>query len=150
MRRRDFIADLGATAAMWPVVSRAQQSNRIRQLAVILPYPESDPQSQARVKALQAGLQQAGWIEGQNLRTDYRWEASDVERIRYHAADVARLKPDAIVANSTPVVGALLRETRTIPIVFVSVTDPVGQGFVKSFAHPGGNVTGFTPHRALF
>src|SRR5262249_46475632 len=87
---------------------------------------------------------QVGWIEGQNLRFEIRWGASEVERIRAHATELVRQKPDVIVANSTPVVAALLRETSTIPIVFVSVTDPVGQGFVKGFAHPGGNVTGFT------
>src|SRR5262249_36136722 len=113
-------------------------------LGVILPYPENDPQTRARTQALQSGLREAGWIEGQNLRTEYRWEATEAERIRAHAAELAGLKPDLILANSTPVVSALLRETRTIPIVFVSVTDPVGQGFVQNFAHPGGNVTGFT------
>jgi putative tryptophan/tyrosine transport system substrate-binding protein len=150
MRRRNFIAALASTTIAWSLTARAQQPDRVRRLAVILPYPENDLQSQARAKALQAGLRQAGWVEGQNLRTDYRWEASDVERIRSYAADVTKLKPDVIVANSTPVVGALLRETRDIPIVFVSVTDPVGQGFVKSFAHPGANVTGFTPIEPSF
>jgi len=125
MRRREFITLVSGAAVAWPLKAGAQQGDRVRRLAVILPYPENDPQAQARAKALQSGLRQARWIEGQNLRTDYRWEASDVERIRSHAADLVRVRPDVIVANSTPVVSALLLETRTIPIVFVSVTDPV-------------------------
>jgi putative ABC transport system substrate-binding protein len=147
--RREFITLLGGVAA-WPAAARGQQGDRMRRIGVILPYPESDPQSQARTRAFRIALQKEGWIEGQNLRIDYRWEASDVDPIRSHTADLVRLKPDVILANSTPVVSALLRETRSIPIVFVSVSDPVGQGFVQSFARPGGNVTGFTPIEPSF
>jgi putative ABC transport system substrate-binding protein len=144
MRRREFITLLGGAAVAWPRAAWAQQAPRVRTVGVILPYPQNDAQSQARAKAFSFGLQQAGWIEGQNLRTEFRWEATEPERIRVHSADLVRLQADVILANSTPVVSALLQETHTVPIVFVSVTDPVGQGFVQNFARPGGNVTGFT------
>jgi ABC-type uncharacterized transport system substrate-binding protein len=141
--RRQFVTLLGGAAATWAGPARAQRE-RVRRVAVILPYPKNDTQSQARIETFRAALQQAGWIEGQDLVLEVRWDATDVERIRSHAVELANLKPDVIVANSTPVVSALFRETRVVPIVFVSVTDPVGQGFVQTFARPGGNVTGFT------
>jgi putative ABC transport system substrate-binding protein len=143
--RRKFIALLGGATTAWAVATRAQQpAGKPRRLGVILPYREDDPQSQARTDALRATLREAGWIEGRNLQSIYRWDATEPERIRAYARDIVGLEPDLIVANSTPVATAVLRETRTIPIVFVSVTDPIGQGLVTSFARPGGNVTGFT------
>jgi putative ABC transport system substrate-binding protein len=111
---------------------------------VILPYPESDPQSQARTAAFQRSLEELGWADGQNIRVFYRWGGSNVELAHTHAAELIAQNPDVIIGNSTPVAVALLKETRTIPIIFVSVSDPIGSGLVSSFAHPGGNVTGFT------
>ena len=133
--RRKFIALLGGAATAWAAAARAQQpAGKPRRLGVILPYREGDPQSRARTDALRATLREVGWIEGRNLQSIYRWDATEPERIRAHARDIVGLEPDLIVANSTPVATAVLRETRTIPIVFVSVTDPIGQGLVTSFA----------------
>ena len=143
MRRRDFITVLGG-AATWPVAVRAEQSKRMQRLATIVPYPENDPQSEARTAAFRTAFQQLGWQEGSNITIDYRWNASNIERIRKYAAELVNENPDVILANSTPVVNALLQHTRSIPIVFVSVLDPVGQHMVSSFARPGGNATGFT------
>ena len=143
MRRRDFITVLGG-AATWPVAVRAEQSKRMQRLATIVPYPENDPQSEARTAGFQTAFQQLGWQEGSNITIDYRWNASNIERIRKYAAELVDEYPDVILANSTPVVNALLQHTRSIPIVFVSVLDPVGQHMVSSFARPGGNATGFT------
>jgi len=144
MRRREFITLLGGAAAAWPLAARAEQADRVRRIAVILPYPENDPQSQARTAIFRAALQELGWVEGRNVRLDLRWDASNFERIRKHAVDLLGEKPDVIVANSTPVVTALLEEHHSAPIVFVSVSDPVGSGFVANFPRPGGNLTGFT------
>jgi putative ABC transport system substrate-binding protein len=116
----------------------------MRRLAVIVPYPENDPQSQARTEALQHALRELGWAEDRNMRIDYRWAANEPERTRVLAAELVKLKPEVILANSTLVVAELLRATRTIPIVFVSVADPLGQGFVAKLERPEGNVTGFT------
>jgi putative tryptophan/tyrosine transport system substrate-binding protein len=144
IRRRELIVVLGSAAATWPLGALAQQADRVRRIVAILPYPESDPQSQARATIFRARLQELGWLEGQNIRLDFRWDASNLERIRAYAVELLGEKPDIILANSTPVVAALLEEKNTAPIVFVSVSDPVGQRFVASFARPAGNVTGFT------
>jgi len=144
VKRRAFITFLGGAAAAWPLAARAEQAERVRRVAVILPYPENDPQSQARTAIFRAALKERGWVEGRNVQLDLRWDASNLERIQKHAVDLLREKPDVILANSTPVVAALVKEHHTVPIVFVSVSDPVGSGFVANFPRPGGNLTGFT------
>src|SRR5262245_47890280 len=142
MRRREFIGLLGGAAA-WPLVARAQQAKRVRRIGVLMSLAAGDPESQLRIAAFEKGLRKLGWVEGRNLRTEYRW-ADSANALHTHAAELASLPPDLILANSTPVMTALKAQTRAVPIVFVQVTDPVGQGFVSNLAHPGGNVTGFT------
>jgi putative ABC transport system substrate-binding protein len=145
MRRRDFIAALGSAAGAWPFAAHAQQGERVRRIGVLVGgITETDPQSRIRLKALREGLAQAGWSEGRNLRIDYRWPGTDPDRMRILAAELVANVPDAIFAHSTPATIGLLQATRNIPIVFASVSDPVGDGVVAEFAHPGGNVTGFT------
>jgi putative ABC transport system substrate-binding protein len=143
MKRRDFITLLGGAAVGWPLAARAQQSERTRRIGVLVPFPESDPEAQARVAAFREGLQKLGWTEGRNIWIDTRWAARDAEAMQRFAKELVGLQPDLILSQSTPNTAALLQQTRTIPIVFVQVTDPVGSGFVASIARPGGNVTGF-------
>ena len=143
MRRRDFITLFGGTAAAWPLTARAQQGERVRRVGVLLPAVADDPEFQTRFGAFLQGLQQAGWSIGRNVRIDTRWATPDAAEIRRHAAELVALAPDAILADGAPVVGALLKATRTIPIVFPVVGDPVAAGFVDSLARPGGNATGF-------
>jgi putative tryptophan/tyrosine transport system substrate-binding protein len=149
MRRREFIALAGAAAASapWPRAARAQQG-RVRHIAVLMGYAEDDPEAQARIKSFRQGLQDLGWTAGTNVRIDYRWAAGDIGRIRIFAKELIALRPDVILANTTPVTRALHDESRTIPIVFVIVSDPVGDGFVASLPRPGGNVTGFINYEA--
>jgi putative ABC transport system substrate-binding protein len=142
MRRRDFIALVGGATA-WPVAVRAQRGGRLRRVGVLMGIAESDADARSRAKAFQQGLQELGWIEGQNIRIEYRWAAAEPERMRTHAVELVASAPDVILANTTPVVVALRRATRTIPMVFVQVVDPIGAGFVSSLARPGGNVTGY-------
>jgi putative ABC transport system substrate-binding protein len=142
MRRREFITVLGG-AAVWPVSVRAQQPERVRRIGVLLPGAADDVEFQTRVGAFQQGLQQAGWTIGRNVRIDTRWATTDAAEIRRHAAELAALAPDVILAQGTSSVGPLLQATRAVPIVFVIVVDPVGAGFVASLARPGGNATGF-------
>jgi putative ABC transport system substrate-binding protein len=144
MRRREFITLLGSTAAAWPVVVRAQQPERMRRIGVLMNFTADDPISQDRLTAFVQGLQESGWTVGRNLQIDYRWGAGNVERYRTFAAELVALKPDILVTAGAPAVEALQRATRTVPIVFTSVTDPVGGGLVASLAQPGGNTTGFT------
>ena len=143
MRRREFITLLGGAAAAWPLAARAQQRERMRRIGVLLPAAADDPEAQARVAAFLQGLQQLGWTIGRNVRIDYRWAATNADRIRRHAAELVALAPDVILAAGSPAVAALQQATRTVPIVFASVADPVGAGFVESLARPGGNATGF-------
>jgi putative tryptophan/tyrosine transport system substrate-binding protein len=143
MRRREFIAGLGS-AATWPVTAWAQQRGSIRRIGVLMGYPESDPEAQTLVSEFLDGLSELGWSLGHNLRIDIRWAPSSVDLMSTAAKELVALQPDVILANSTPVTAALQRETRTIPIVFVVVSDPVGSGFVASLPHPGGNITGFS------
>jgi putative ABC transport system substrate-binding protein len=143
MRRREFIGALGGAVA-WPLAARAQQPERTRRLAVFMNLPEADPESQRSLTALRQGMTALGWIEGRNIHIDYRWATDDPNSIRGSAAELVRLSPDIILASATDGLAAFQQETRAIPIVFVSVSDPVGQGFVESLAHPGGNITGFT------
>jgi len=143
MRRRNFITLLGGAAA-WPLAARAQQGERMRRIGVLLSLSASDPQGQARLNAFVQGLQQLGWIEGQNVRIDTRWSEGDADRSRRYAAELIALAPDVILASGGSVAGSLLRATRTVPVVFTLTPDPVGAGFVASLARPGGNATGFT------
>jgi len=142
MRRRAFISLLGG-AAVWPVVTRAQPSEGMRLIGVLMNRAADDPQGQARVATFKQALQQLGWTEGRNVRIDTRWGADDVDRERGYAAELAALAPDIVLASGTLSVTALQHVSRTLPMVFVGVTDPVGAGFVDSLARPGGNVTGF-------
>jgi putative ABC transport system substrate-binding protein len=142
MRRREFISLLGGAAA-WPLGARAQQAERMRRIGVIMNLAEHDPEGQARVGAFRDGLQQLGWTVGRNVRIDIRWEGADADRARRYAAELVTLAPDAILASAAPAVEALQQVTRTVPIVFVTVIDPVSAGFVESLARPGGNTTGF-------
>jgi putative ABC transport system substrate-binding protein len=142
MRRRDFITLLGGAAAAWPPAVRAQQGGRIRRAGMLTSLSANDPQAPVRVAAFAQGLEQLGWSIGGNLLIEYRWSTTEAERRKY-AAELVALAPDVILATSGAVVGALQRVSRTVPIVFVNVIDPVGGGWVESMAHPGGNATGF-------
>jgi putative ABC transport system substrate-binding protein len=143
MRRREFITLLGGAAAAWPLAARAQQPERMRRIGILMGYAESDPVAQARIAAFRQGLQELGWIEGRNVHFDYRWPAVDPERIRTHAAEIVGLVPDVIMASPAQVTLVLKEATKTLPIVFVNVPDPVDLGLVSSLARPGGNMTGF-------
>jgi putative tryptophan/tyrosine transport system substrate-binding protein len=142
MRRREFIAGLGGAAA-WPVVGRAQQRDRVRRIGVVMAYAESDPNAQMLVAAFRDEMQRLGWFEGNNLQIDFRYAADDQARIRALAIELLGKSPDLMVANSNVVTAILQSEVRTIPLVFVSVSDPEGSGFVTNLARPTGNVTGF-------
>jgi putative tryptophan/tyrosine transport system substrate-binding protein len=143
LRRRQFIALLSGAAA-WPFTARAQQPARVRRIGVLMNLAADDPQSQTRNAAFLQGLQQLGWTDGRNVQIDYRWAAGSADRFRRYAAELVALGPDVILASTSAAVAALQQVSRTIPIVFVIVIDPVGAGFVASLARPGGNVTGFT------
>jgi putative ABC transport system substrate-binding protein len=143
MRRREFIGLLGGTAATWSLAARAQQSEPMRRIGVLMNLAEDDPEGQARVVAFRDGLQQLGWTVGRNVRIDIRWEGADGDRARRYAAELVTLGPDVILASAAPAVEALQQATPTVPIVFVTVIDPAGAGFVASLARPGGNTTGF-------
>ena len=143
MRRREFIAGLGG-AAVWPLAARAQQGERVRRIGVLIGLAGDDSEAQARLAAFRQGMQQRGWSEGRNLQIDYRWAGPETERIKFYAAELVRAQPDVILAITSPSVAALQQATRTTPIVFAGIGDPVGQGFVASLARPGGNITGFT------
>ncbi len=144
MRRREFIILLGGAAVAWPLAARAQQADRMRRVGVLVSRIADDPEEQARLAAFVQGLQKLGWTEGRNVRIDYRWAAGDADRSRTYAAELVALAPDVIVAAGSQSVAALEQTTRTVPIVFASVVDPVGAGYVPSLARPGGNATGFT------
>jgi putative tryptophan/tyrosine transport system substrate-binding protein len=144
MKRREFIAGLGSAAA-WPVVARAQQRDRMRRIGVLTNLPADDAQMQARYAAFLELLQKLGWIPGRNVEIEYRWGAEFADRNREYAAELVALAPDVIVdMGGSPGLAALQRATRTVPIVFANIVDPVGQGFVEGLARPGGNITGFT------
>ena len=142
MRRRDFIAAIGSAAA-WPVAAHAQKPERVRRIGVLMNLSAGDPEAQTRIAAFMQGLQELGWAVGRNLRVDYRW-GGDPDRYRIGAEELVALAPDLVLASTTPALAAARLATRTIPIVFVNVVDPVGAGFVESLARPGGNTTGFT------
>ena len=142
MKRREFMSLLGAGAA-WPLAARAQQPERMRRVGVLMNTAADDPASRVRIVAFAQGLEQLGWTEGRNVQIDTRWGENDVDRDRRYAAELVALAPDVIVASGTLSVAALQKATRTLPIVFVSVADPVGAGLVDNLARPGGNTTGF-------
>jgi putative tryptophan/tyrosine transport system substrate-binding protein len=142
VKRRTFIAALGGAMA-WPVTARAQQPERMRRIGVLVNLAADDPQGQARLAAFQQGLQQLGWTDGRNVRIDVRWANANAADIRRHAAEIVAQAPDVILANGIISAAPLIQETRTVPIVFVIVPDPVGAGLVESLARPGGNATGF-------
>ena len=143
MRRREFITLLGGAAAAWPLAARAQQPERVRRIGVLMSTAADDPEGQARIAAFHQGLQQLGWTIGHNVRIDSRWPAGDSERFHRYAEELVALSPDVILATGSAAAAPLLKVTRTVPIVFVIVPDPVGAGFVNSLARPGGNATGF-------
>jgi putative ABC transport system substrate-binding protein len=143
MRRRDFVMLL-AGAAGWPLTAQAQRNERTRRIAVMMTNAESDPEGLARATAFREGLRELGWVEGRNLRIDWHWSGGDVARVRASAAEIVASPPELAVANGIVNLSTLMQATQAVPIVFVVVNDPVGQGFVSSLAHPGRNVTGFT------
>ena len=148
MKRRQFIGLVGSFAVTWPLAARAQQPKPVQRIGVLMAV--ADPTTQSYLTAFRDALTKLGWAEGSNLRTEVRWGAGDGDKIRSFAKELVALRPDAIVGQSTPVVVALVRETQTIPIVFLNVADPIGSGFVVSLARPGGNLTGFvTDNSAL-
>jgi putative tryptophan/tyrosine transport system substrate-binding protein len=144
MKRRDFIVLVGGSTATWPFVAWAQQAQPVRRIGVLMSVSEDDPVSRERMAAFLQSLQQLGWSDGRNVKIDYRWGANDADRIRRYAAELVALAPDVILTGGTQSVAALQQATRTVPIVFGSVIDPVGAGFVETLARPGGNITGFT------
>jgi putative ABC transport system substrate-binding protein len=143
LKRRDFITLLGGAAAAWPLAAHAQQAGGMRRIGVLSNLASDDQEAQTRNAAFLQGLQELGWTVGRNVRIDYRWGLGNAEIYRRHAADLVALAPDVILTNGTSTIGPVLQTTRTIPIVFVNVTDPVAGGFVESLARPGGNATGF-------
>ena len=144
MKRREFITLLSGATVAWPLAARAQQAARVGQVGVLMVLSENDPAAQAQLTAFRKALQEQGWTEGRNVRFEVRWAAGEIERVRKYAAEVVQLAPDVILGNGTPVLAALKQATRSIPIVFVVVNDPVAQGFISSVANPGGNITGFS------
>jgi len=146
MKRREFIGGLGAlAAAAWPAVVRAQRGESVRRVGALMALAETDPEGRAQLSAFTRGLAELGWIDGRTVRMDVRWAAGSMDRARIYAKELVELQPDVIFADSTPEAAALHREMRTIPIVFVLVSDPIGEGFVAGLPRPGGNMTGFIP-----
>ena len=142
MRRREFLKLVGGSAVAWPLVARAQQPERMRRIGVLMGYAESDRQGQANVAAFRMGLQKLGWTEGRNVAIEYRWAAAEADLVQQFAKELVALQPDLILTQNTPITAAVLQQTRTIPIIFANVSDPVGSGFVAGLPRPGGNVTG--------
>ena len=139
--RREFIAALGG-AASWPLAARAQQGDRVRRIGVLIPLDENDPEGKRRYSGFTQALADLGWIDGRNVRMDLRWGGGDINRIRALAQGLVRSQPDIILTGSIPATAALQRETRTIPIVFAGLVDPIASGLVASLNQPGGNITG--------
>jgi putative tryptophan/tyrosine transport system substrate-binding protein len=148
VKRRELIVLLGGAAAAWPLAGHAQQPGRVPRIGVLIAFAENDPRTQAIVMAFAQALGRFGWVEGRNIRIDYRFAAGDPTLFKTYAAELVGLMPDAILASTAPALAALRQQTRTIPIVFVVVPDPVGLGFVQSLARPGGNLTGFSSYDA--
>jgi putative ABC transport system substrate-binding protein len=148
MRRREFIGLLGGAAVAWPLAARAQQADQVRRIGVLSNIAESDFEAQSMVTALREELRKLGWMDGRNLQVDHRWAAGSPERAAIFAKELVALKPDVIVAHTTPSVIELRKQTDTIPIVFVQISDPIGAGFIANVARPGGNITGFTNYES--
>jgi len=144
MRRREFITLMGGAVATWPLAARAQQSERLRRVAILMPYPKGDPDVAARVRAFREELAKLGWSEGANVEFDERWTADDMGHVRAEAASLVASNPDAILAAGGRVIPIFMQLTRSIPIVVPGSGDPLGVGWVTSLARPGGNVTGFS------
>jgi putative tryptophan/tyrosine transport system substrate-binding protein len=149
MNRREFITLLGGMAGTWPFAARAQQSGQMRRLGVLMSVVENDPGGVAEVADLRQGLAELGWVTDRNINIDFRWPGGDLDRAKALAKELVDLKPEVLLARSTPTTAALKRESDSIPIVFVNVTEPVQQGFVQSLAQPGGNITGFTNFESM-
>jgi putative ABC transport system substrate-binding protein len=145
VRRREFIGLLGSTAATWPVAARGQQGERVRRIGVLMYTTENDDEGQSGLAAFREELGKVGWTEGHNIKFEARWAAADIESMKRFAKELVELRPDLVLTSSTPAAGAMLQQTRTVPIIFVLVADPVGSGYVASLPRPGGNATGFTP-----
>jgi ABC-type uncharacterized transport system substrate-binding protein len=143
MKRREFIMLIGGAAA-WPLAARGQQPGRMRRIGVLTPFPADDAEGHARLTAFAQALQQLGWTVGQNVHIDYRWGPGNAETMRKYATELVALTPDVVLASTSAAVPPLLEASRSIPIVFAGVADPVAAGFVESLARPGGNATGFT------
>ena len=143
MRRREFLGVLSGAAAAWPVVAQGQQGERMRRIGVLMSYDEGDAESRSVFEAFVQGLKKVGWINGRNLQIEVRWASSNVDRLRAFAQELVEMKPDLIVAHTTPGTAAVKAATSTIPVVIAAASDPVGDGFVASLARPGGNITGF-------
>ena len=143
MRRRKFIMLLGGSVFAWPLAAPAQQPEQLRRIGILSLFAETDAEAQAQDAAFRKRLTDLGWVDGRNIRVDYRWGAGSVDRVRLFAKELTRLNPDVLVGITSPATAALQAETRTIPIVFAHVSDPIGSGLIASFARPGGNITGF-------
>src|SRR5262249_46704776 len=143
MKRREFITLIGGATA-WPLAARAQQGERMRRIGVLTVLAENDPEVKAWLAGFQDGVEQLGWTEGRNISIDYRWGGEDRERLRAYGAELVKMSPDVLFAAPPPALAALHRETRSLPIVFAQVSDPVKLGLVANLARPGGNITGFT------
>jgi putative tryptophan/tyrosine transport system substrate-binding protein len=144
MRRREFMSLMGGAAAAWPLAARAQQGDRMRRIGVLMNTTADDPEGQARIAAFHQGLQESGWTLGRNARIDVRWGAFDADSSHRYATELVALVPEVVVVSTSAAMGALQQMTRSVPIVFVNLVDPVGAGYVESLARPGGNATGFT------
>jgi putative ABC transport system substrate-binding protein len=147
MRRRDFINAIAGSVATWPLAARAQQPERMRRIGVVMGLAEDDPEAKARLAAFRQGLEKRGWSEGRNVRIDYRYALAGAQA-QVLAKELVALQPDVIFANTTPITAALQRESRTVPIVFAAVADPIGSGFIASLSRPGGNITGVMLYEA--
>jgi putative tryptophan/tyrosine transport system substrate-binding protein len=145
MQRRDFIKVIAGLAATWPLAARAQQSERMRHIAILMAFSENDSEAQSWAGGFREELAKLGWTEGHNIQIDTRWATADVKSLEQSAKQLVALQPDVILTGSTPATAAMRQQTNTIPIVFAMVGDPVGSGFVASLSRPGGNLTGFTP-----
>ena len=145
MKRRDFFTLLGGAAAAWPIAARGQTPDRIRRIGVLSAFAEDDPEERGNIAAFRQALEKLGWTDGGNVRIDYRWGGADAAHIRVYAQELLGLKPDVFLVSTALVLQPLQQLTRDIPIIFTRIIDPVGSGFVASLAHPGGNITGFTP-----
>ena len=143
VRRREFLSLLGGAVAAWPLAAGAQPRERLRRIGVLINFAAEDPAAQSRLTAFLQELAQLGWTEGRNVHIDVRWAAGDAERTRKHAAELVVLAPDVILTAGSPTTRPVLQATRSVPVVFVQVADPVGGGFIENLAHPGGNATGF-------